>query len=286
MVQNLEQLVQRQDNPHQFAIVDEADSILIDEARTPLIISAPDTEPTQKYYEYAKMVESLAKDQDYKVDEKARAVTLTDLGVKRLEKKLGVSNLYEESFDTIHHIESALKAKTIFTRDKDYIVREGEVIIVDEHTGRLMYGRRYSDGLHQAIEAKEGVKIQQESRTLATISIQNYFRLYQKLSGMTGTAATEAEEFKEIYDLDVIAIPTNVDVVREDQPDVVYKTTAAKYTAIVDEVERIHATGRPILIGTRSIEHNQIISDFLRRRNIPHQVLNAKNQAKVAFIIG
>lgn len=285
MVQNLEQLVQRQDNPHQFAIVDEADSILIDEARTPLIISAPDTEPTQKYYEYAKMVESLAKDQDYKVDEKARAVTLTDLGVKRLEKKLGVSNLYEESFDTIHHIESALKAKTIFTRDKDYIVREGEVIIVDEHTGRLMYGRRYSDGLHQAIEAKEGVKIQQESRTLATVSIQNYFRLYQKLSGMTGTAVTEAEEFKEIYDLDVIAIPTNVDVVREDQPDVVYKTTAAKYTAIVDEVERIHATDRPILIGTRSIEHNQIISDFLRRRNIPHQVLNAKNHEKEAFII-
>ncbi len=285
MVQAIEQLVQRQDTPHHFTIVDEADSILIDEARTPLIISAPDTEPTSKYYEYSKMVESLTKDQDYKVDEKARAVTLTDLGVKRIEQKLGVGNLYEESFDIIHHIEAALKAKTIFTRDKDYIVREGEVVIVDEHTGRLMYGRRYSDGLHQAIEAKEGVKIQQESRTLATISIQNYFRLYKKLSGMTGTALTEAEEFKEIYELDVLAVPTNQDVVREDHSDIVYKTASAKYTAIAAEVERIHQEGRPILIGTRSIEHNQMMADFLRRRGVKHEVLNAKNNEKEAFII-
>ena len=285
MVRDLDRMVQRQDHPHFYTIVDEADSILIDEARTPLIISQPDAEPTSKYFEYAKMVTTLTKDQDYKVDEKSRAVSLTDLGVKRLEKKLGVTNLYEESFDTIHHIEAALKAKTIFTRDKDYIVREGEVIIVDEHTGRLMYGRRYSDGLHQAIEAKEGVKIQQESRTLATISIQNYFRLYQKLSGMTGTATTEAAEFKEIYNLEVLAIPTHRPVVREDRADIVYKTTSAKYTAIADEVERIHQEGRPVLIGTKSIEHNQIIANFLKRKKVPHQVLNAKNHEKEAFII-
>lgn len=285
MVRDLDRMVQRQEHPHFYTIVDEADSILIDEARTPLIISQPDAEPTGKYFEYAKMVTTLTKDQDYKVDEKARAVSLTDLGVKRLEKKLGVTNLYEESFDTIHHIEAALKAKTIFTRDKDYIVREGEVIIVDEHTGRLMYGRRYSDGLHQAIEAKESVKIQQESRTLATISIQNYFRLYEKLSGMTGTAVTEAAEFKEIYNLDVLAIPTHRPVVRDDRPDIVYKTAAAKYTAIADEVERVHQAGRPVLIGTKSIEHNQIISNFLKRKKVPHQVLNAKNHEKEAFII-
>jgi preprotein translocase subunit SecA len=285
MVQALGQMVQRTDHPHHFAIVDEADSILIDEARTPLIISAPDAEPTEKYFEYAKMVQTLVKDVDYKLDEKAKSVTLTDLGVKRIEQKLGVTNLYEESFDTIHHVESALKAKTLYHRDKEYIVREGQVIIVDEHTGRLMHGRRYSDGLHQAIEAQEGVKIQQESRTLATISIQNYFRLYTKVAGMTGTAITEAEEFKKIYNLEVLAIPTNRNVVRIDRPDMVYKTTAAKYSAIVREVETIHAEGRPILIGTRSIEHNQIISNFLKRKNIPHQVLNAKNNEKEAFII-
>lgn len=285
MVQDLSQMVQRSNNTHHFAIVDEADSILIDEARTPLIISAPDTDPTSKYYDYARMVQTLTKDTDYKVDEKARSVTLTDLGVKRLEQKLAVKNLYEESFDTIHHVESALKAQSIFTRDKDYIVRDKQVIIVDEHTGRLMYGRRYSEGLHQAIEAKENVPIQQESRTLATISIQNYFRLYHKLAGMTGTAVTEAEEFKKIYDADVVAIPTNVPVVRQDKADVVYKTTAAKYSAITKEVEQIHSTGQPILIGTRSIEHNQIVSEFLTRKKIAHQVLNAKNHEKEAFII-
>ncbi len=285
MVQSLEQMAQRPDNGHHFAIVDEADSILIDEARTPLIISAPDTEPTKQYYDYAKMVTSLGKDTDYTLDEKARSVTLTDLGVKRLEQKLGVSNLYEEKFDTIHHVESALKALTLFHRDKEYIVRENQVIIVDEHTGRLMYGRRYSDGLHQAIEAKENVPIQQESRTLATVSLQNYFRLYKKLSGMTGTAATEAEEFRKIYNVDVVAVPTNVPTVRQDKADIVYKTTAAKYSAITKEVERIHDLGQPILIGTRSISHNQIIADFLTRKKIPHQLLNAKNHEKEAFII-
>lgn len=285
MVQSIENLAQRKKNAHHFAIVDEADSILIDEARTPLIISAPDAEPTSKYYEFARLVTSLEKDADYTLDEKARTVTLTDLGVKRVEQKLGVKNLYEENFDTIHHIESALKAKTLYLRDKDYIVRENQVIIVDEHTGRLMYGRRYSDGLHQSIEAKEGVPIQQESRTLATISIQNYFRLYKKLSGMTGTAATEAEEFQKIYDTSILVVPTNVPARREDRPDIVYKTTSVKYSAIAAEVEQIHANGQPILIGTRSIEHNEVISRFLKRKDIPHQVLNAKNHEREAFII-
>ncbi len=285
MVQNLEQMVQRQDTPHYFAIVDEADSILIDEARTPLIISAPDSEPTNKYYDYAKMVRTLVQDQDYKLDEKAKTATLTDLGVKRIEAKLGVKNLYEESFDVIHHVESALKASTLYRRDKEYIVKDNQVVIVDEHTGRLMFGRRYSDGLHQAIEAKEGVPIQQESRTLATVSLQNYFRMYEKLSGLTGTAITESEEFNQIYKVDVLAIPTNTTVVRQDLPDQVYKNTAVKYSAIVRTVEEIHATGRPVLIGTRSIEHNQIIANFLKRKNIPHQLLNAKNHEKEAFII-
>ncbi len=285
MVQNLSQMVQRQVNPHYFAIVDEADSILIDEARTPLIISAPDTEPTDKYYQFAKMVRSLTKEQDYKLDEKAKSATLTDLGIKRLEAKLGVSNLYEEDFDTIHHIEKALQAQSLYHKDKEYIIKDNQIIIVDEHTGRLMFGRRYSDGLHQAIEAKEGVAIQQESRTLATISLQNYFRMHHKLSGMTGTALTESEEFNQIYHTDVLAIPTNEPVVREDRADQIYKNTAAKYSAIVREVERIHQAGQPILIGTRSIEHNQIIANFLRRKKIPHQVLNAKNHEKEAFII-
>ncbi len=285
MVQTLERMSQRVNTAHHFAIVDEADSILIDEARTPLIISAPDAAPTRMYTEYTKMVTTLTREVDYVVDEKARSVNLTDLGVKRIEQKIGVKNLYEESFDTIHHIESALKAKALFERDKHYIVKEGEVVIVDEHTGRLMFGRRYSESLHQAIEAKEGVKIQQESKTLATISIQNYFRMYQKLSGMTGTAITEAEEFEKIYNLSVYAIPTNVPAIRQDKADVVYKNTAGKYSAIVHEVERIHESGQPIMIGTKSIEHNQIISNFLKRKKIEHQVLNAKNHEQEAFII-
>ena len=285
MVQSLEQMTQRSDHPHHYAIVDEADSILIDEARTPLIISAPDADSTDKYFKYSKMVHSLTRDVDYKLDEKARTATLTDLGVKRIEQKLSVKNLYEESFDTIHHVEAALKAKTLYNRDQAYIVRENQVIIVDEHTGRLMYGRRYSDGLHQAIEAKEGVPIQQESRTLATISIQNYFRMYNKLSGMTGTAVTEAEEFNKIYNVSVLVVPTNQPIVRDDKSDVVYKTQTAKYSAIIKEIERVHQKGQPILIGTRSIEHNQIIANFLKRKKIIHQVLNAKNHEKEAFII-
>ncbi|HSW90265.1 MAG TPA: preprotein translocase subunit SecA [Patescibacteria group bacterium] len=282
MAAKLPDVVQRD---HYFAIVDEADSILIDEARTPLIISATDTDPTQKYYEFAKLVTTLVKDSDYKVDEKLRTVALTDLGIKRVEKKLGYTNLYEESFEVIHHLEAALKALTLFKRDKEYIVRDGEVIIVDEHTGRLMFGRRYSDGLHQAIEAKENAKIQQESRTLATISLQNYFRLYEKLSGMSGTAITESEEFHQIYKIDVLPIPTHKKVIREDHSDLVYKTARAKYSAIVNEVEELHKQNRPILIGTRSIDHNQVISDLLSHKNIPHQVLNAKNNEKEAFII-
>ncbi len=285
MVQTQAQMVQRVDYPHFYTIVDEADSILIDEARTPLIISAPDAEPTRKYIQYSKMITSLTRGVDYIVDEKARTATLTDLGVKRVEQKIGVKNLYEESFDTIHHIESALKAKALFFRDKNYVVKDGKVIIVDEHTGRLMYGRRYSDGLHQAIEAKEGAQIQQESRTLATISIQNYFRLYKKLSGMTGTALTESEEFNKIYHINVLGIPTNVPVIRNDKSDIVYKTTSAKYSAIVKEVQRITATGQPIMIGTKSIESNHIISNFLKRKNVKHAILDAKNHEREAFII-
>ncbi len=285
MVKDLEKMVQRSDTPHFYAIVDEVDSILIDEARTPLIISAPDKTPTDKYYFFAKLVKTLIKGQDYEVDEKEKSATLTDLGVKRLERRLNVKNLYEEDYDTIHHIETALKALTLYQRDREYIVKDNKVIIVDEHTGRLMYGRRYSDGLHQAIEAKEGVPIKKESRTLATISIQNYFRMYSKLAGMSGTAATESQEFKEIYDCDVVVVPTNKPVIRKDYPDVIYKTQAAKYTAIVNEVEEIHKKGRPILIGTRSIEHNQIISKFLERKNIKANTLNAKNHEQEAFII-
>ncbi|MEX0895991.1 MAG: preprotein translocase subunit SecA [Patescibacteria group bacterium] len=285
MAQSLDRMVQRRVDAHYFTIVDEADSILIDEARTPLIISAPDTEPTNKYFENARLVQSLEKNADFAVDEKAKSATLTDLGVKRIEQKLGIKNLYEENFDTIHHVESALKAKVLYLRDKDYIVRDNQVIIVDEHTGRLMYGRRYSDGLHQSIEAKEGVPIQQESRTLATISLQNYFRLYTKLSGMTGTAKTEEEEFQKIYNIPVLEIPTNVPVIRDDKQDMVYKTTAVKYSAIAAAVEEIHKTGQPILIGTRSIDHNETIAEFLKRKNVPHQVLNAKNNEREAFII-
>jgi len=282
MAQDLEHTVQRE---HFYAIVDEADSILIDEARTPLIISAPDSEPTSKYYQFAKLIDGLEAKSDYVIDEKLKSATLTDLGIKRIERKLGISNLYEESFDTIHHVEQALRAKSLFRRDKEYIVRENQVIIVDEHTGRLMYGRRYSDGLHQSIEAKEGVQIQQESRTLATISLQNYFRLYAKLAGMSGTAATETEEFQKIYKIGVLPIPTHVPVQRKDLPDVIYKTTRAKIGAIVEEVGEVTKTGQPILIGTRSIEHNEIVSQYLSRKGITHNVLNAKNHEREAFII-
>lgn len=282
MAMRKEEKVQR---GHYFAIVDEVDSILIDEARTPLIISAPDAEPTDKYRQYAQIVTTLAKDTDYDVDEKLKTATLTDYGIRRLEQRLGIKNLYEESYETVHHLEQALKAATLFMKDRDYVVKDGEVIIVDEHTGRLMYGRRYSDGLHQSIEAKEGVNIQAESRTLATISLQNYFRMYEHLSGMTGTASTEGEEFKKIYNLDVAVIPTHRPIARVDSTDYIFKSARAKYSAIVKEVEEKHASGQPVLIGTKSIDHNQIIAKYLKRKNLPHNVLNAKNHAEEAKII-
>jgi preprotein translocase subunit SecA len=282
MVQDLSEMSQR---GHYFAIVDEVDSVLIDEARTPLIISAPDTDPTDKYYKFAQMVEKLNPDTDYTIDEKVRSATLTEHGILRVEKILGVENLYEKDWESIHHIENALRAKTLYLKDKDYVVKDNQVTIVDEFTGRLMFGRRWSDGLHQAVEAKEGVTIQQESKTLATISFQNYFRMYEFLSGMTGTAITEAEEFKKIYELDVVAIPTHRDMIRKDNPDSVYKSIRAKYGAVISEIDENRKKGRPILVGTTSIEKNEIISSFLKKKNIPHNVLNAKNHEKEAMII-
>lgn len=282
MVSSLPQMVQR---GHYFAIVDEVDSVLIDEARTPLIISAPDTEPTKKYYEFASLVQKLNPDTDFKVDEKSKSASLTETGITRVEKLLGVDNLYEKDFDSIHHIENALRARTLYLRDKDYVIKENQIIIVDEFTGRLMVGRRWSDGLHQAVEAKENVPIQQESRTLATISFQNYFRMYKHLSGMTGTASTEAEEFRKIYKLEVIAVPTHKEMVRKDKPDSIYKTLRGKYGAIVGEIEELHKVGQPVLVGTTSIEKNEIISEYLKRKKIPHNVLNAKNHEKEAEII-
>ncbi len=282
MAQDVNQLVQR---GYYFAIVDEVDSVLIDEARTPHIISAPEAEPTQKYYEYAKIVEKLNSETDYKIDEKLKTVHLTEHGLAKIEKLYGIANIYEKDFDTVYHLEAALKAKTLFHREKDYIVRDNEVILVDEFTGRLMVGRRLSEGLHQAIEAKENVPIQRESKTLATVSLQNYFRMYERLAGMTGTAVTEAEEFHKIYKLDVIVIPTNNPIARKDYADAVYKTTPAKITAVVEEIARVHATGQPILVGTTSIDKNEILSQLLTRKGIKHDVLNAKNHLKEAEII-
>ncbi len=282
MVHSLKECVQRS---HHFTIVDEVDSILIDEARTPLIISAPDTEPTDKYYKFASLIRELNQDTDYTIDEKLKIANLTEHGILKVEKKLGVKNLYEKNFDTIHHIENALRAKTLYKKDKDYVVKDNQVIIVDEFTGRLMYGRRWSEGLHQAVEAKEGVKIQQESRTLATVSFQNYFRMYEKLAGMTGTAATEAEEFRKIYNLDVIVVPTNKPVIRKDNSDMVYKTMRAKYAAVVEEISKMYKKGRPVLVGTTSIDKNEIVHEFLRRKKIPHNILNAKQHEREAMII-
>jgi len=282
MAQDLNEVVQR---GFYFAIVDEVDSVLIDEARTPHIISAPDEAPTEKYYEYAKLVGQLSPDSDYKVDEKLRTAHLTDHGIGKIEKMFGISDIYEKDFDTVYHLEAALKAHTLFHREKDYIVKDNEVILVDEFTGRLMVGRRLSEGLHQAIEAKEGVPIQRESKTLATVSLQNYFRMYEKLSGMTGTAATEAEEFHKIYKLDVVIIPTHRNMIRKDNPDAIYKTSRAKLTAIADEIEKANKIGQPVLVGTTSIEKNEIVSEILRRRGIKHEILNAKNHEKEAEII-
>ena len=282
MVSDTSQLVQR---GFHFAVVDEVDSVLIDEARTPHIISAPDMEPTKKYYDYAKIVEGLEHEKDYAVDEKLHTAHLTDQGILLVEKMLGVDNLYEKDFATVHHIEAALKARTLFHIDKEYVVKDNQVIIVDEFTGRMLPGRRFSEGLHQAIEAKEGVSIQQESKTLATVSLQNYFRMYEKLAGMTGTAATEAEEFHKIYKLDVVVIPTNRTMIREDKADMVYKTSRAKFNAVADEIAVLSEKGQPVLVGTTSIDKNELLSELLYKRGIAHEILNAKNHVKEAAII-
>jgi len=283
MVPSLDYMVQRELN---FAIVDEVDSILIDEARTPLIISAPAEESTEKYYQFTQLVKNLKETDDYNVDEKMRAATLTETGIAKMEKWLGLDNIYVAGgIETVHHIEQALRAESLFKRDKDYVVKEGEVIIVDEFTGRLMFGRRYSEGLHQAIEAKEGVKIQQESQTMATITFQNYFRMFKKLAGMTGTAATEAEEFHKIYNLEVVVIPTNKLMIRNDLSDSVYKNENGKFQAIVREIKLRHETGQPILVGTISIEKNELLHELLEREGIKHNILNAKNHEKEAEFI-
>ncbi len=282
MVQEEDKTVQRE---HYYAVIDEVDSVLIDEARTPHIISMPDETPSQKYYEYAKIVEKISPDTDYKMDEKLRTVHLTEQGISKVEKLYGVKDIYEKDFDTVYHIEAALKAQTLFHNNKDYIVREGQVILVDEFTGRLLEGRRLSEGLHQALEAKEGVTIQQESKTLATVSLQNYFRLYKKLGGMTGTAVTEAEEFQKIYKLDVVVIPTHRPTERIDKSDLIFKTAPAKVNAVVKEIEEAHKTGQPVLVGTTSIDKNEAISEALKKKKIPHQVLNAKNHVREALII-
>jgi preprotein translocase subunit SecA len=270
-----------------YAIVDEVDSILIDEARTPLIISQANAKSTDRYYAFAKIAKSLRSDEDYTLDEKQRAVSLTDDGIAKIEKALGVDNVYEAGrIEDVHHIESALKAEAIFQKDKDYVVTpDGEVVIVDEFTGRLLPGRRYSEGLHQAIEAKENVKIQQESQTLATISFQNLFRLYDKLAGMTGTAATEAEEFGKIYKLEVTTIPTHRDMVRRDMPDRIYKTLKGKFEAVAEDVRERHEVGQPVLLGTVSIEKNELLSRMLTKAGVPHRVLNAKNNEAEADIV-
>jgi len=289
MVWDLSQCVQR---PLNYAIVDEVDNILIDEARTPLIISGAAEEATKRYYTFAQLVSRLSKDADYTIDERTRTTNLTEIGMTKMEKMLKregllkVPDLYDPSnYFLTQYLESALKARVLFKRDKDYVVKDEQVIIVDEFTGRLMFGRRYSEGLHQAIEAKERVKIQRESVTMATITFQNYFRMYQKLAGMTGTAATEAEEFHKIYQLEVVTIPTNKPLIRTEYPDQIYKDEKAKFAAVATEIKQSHDQKRPVLIGTTSIEKSEYLSDLLRRNGVPHQVLNAKHHEKEAAII-
>ncbi|HEX7963449.1 MAG TPA: preprotein translocase subunit SecA [Candidatus Saccharimonadales bacterium] len=284
MVREVEQLRQR--DLH-YAIVDEADSILIDEARTPLIISAPSVTSGNAYAQFSKVARQLEDEKHYEVDEKRKTVILTDDGVEKVEKILGITNLYAtENIRTIYHLEQSLRAQALFKRDKDYVVtKDGEIVIVDEFTGRLLKGRRYNEGLHQAIEAKEGVEVQQESMTLATISFQNYFRLYEKLAGMTGTALTESEEFHQIYKLDVVEIPSNRKLARIDRPDRIYKNEKGKLKAIVNEVKMLHTKGQPVLIGTVSIEKNELLGNLLAKAGIAHEVLNAKNNEKEAAII-
>lgn len=282
MVISADQMVQR---PLNYCIVDEVDSILIDEARTPLIISGPGEKSTDLYYTLAGIVKTFTKD-DYTMDEKQKTIAPTDSGVAKVEKMLGISNMFDnDHLDLNHLVIQALRARFMMHRDKDYVVKNGEIVIVDEFTGRLMFGRRYSDGLHQSIEAKENVKVQGESKTLATITFQNYFRMYDKLAGMTGTAKTEEDEFNKIYKLDVYVIPTNKPAIRKDLPDVIYKTKNAKYRAVVREVKKRHATGQPILVGTTSINQSEILSQLLDKENIVHNVLNAKYHEKEAEII-
>ena len=279
----LEDYVQRD---FHYAIVDEVDSILIDEARTPLIISGPSDESTDKYYRINQIIPGLRRERDYTIDEKARAVVLTEEGVARVEKALKVQNLYDpRNIELLHHVNQALKAHTLFKRDVDYVVKSGEVLIVDEFTGRLMPGRRYSEGLHQALEAKEGVKIERENQTLASVTFQNYFRMYEKLAGMTGTADTEAAEFQEIYGLEVMVIPTNMPMIRTDHPDVIYRTEREKFEAVIQEIKDLHGQGRPVLVGTISIEKSEKLSGLLSRQGVKHHVLNAKHHEREAEII-
>lgn len=283
MVMRPEHMVQRELN---FALVDEVDSILVDEARTPLIISGSAEKPKELYVSVSKIIPRLRAEDDYTVDEKQKNVVLTEDGVDKVEKLLGIDNLADEkNLEISHHINQALRAHVIMKKDKDYVVKDGQVIIVDEFTGRLMFGRRYSDGLHQAIEAKEGVAIEKESQTLATITFQNYFRMYNKLAGMTGTAKTEEDEFRGIYGMDVVEIPTNKPVIREDKPDIVYRTQMGKYKAVAAKVAELNIKGQPVLVGTVSIEISELLSDILRRSGIAHQVLNAKYHEKEAEII-
>jgi preprotein translocase subunit SecA len=282
MAVDLSQCVQRGLN---FAIVDEVDSILIDEARTPLIISGQAQESTEKYYQYAKLIPRLATE-DYTVDEKTKSAALTEEGIAKIERWTGIKNVYElEHVDEAHQINQALKAFTLYKRDRDYLVKDGEVIIVDEFTGRQQPGRRWADGLHQAVEAKEGVKVQQETQTLATITYQNYFRLYTKLAGMTGTAVTEAEEFDKIYKLQVVVIPTHKPMIREDHPDLIYKTEDAKFNAVAAEIQEVASAGRPVLVGTVSVEKSERLARLLEKRGVRHEVLNAKQHEREALIV-
>src|SRR3989440_9846851 len=280
-------LVQR---GHNFAIVDEVDSILIDEARTPLIISGPAEQSARWYSEFARVVDKMQRGKegegDYEVDESKRTVAISERGVTKVEDRLGIENLYESvNTPLVGYLNNAIKAKELYKRDKDYIVSDGEVLIVDEFTGRILNGRRYNEGMHQAIEAKEGVEIKQENQTLATITLQNYFRLYEKLGGMTGTAATEAAEFDQVYKLGVVPIPTNRDMIRLDQADIVYKTEDAKWTSVVDDIVERHEKGQPVLVGTTSVEKSEHLSGLLLRRGVPHEVLNAKFHEKEAQIV-
>lgn len=283
MVLYKENLVQR---PLHYAIVDEVDSILVDEARTPLNISGAVDQDTSQYFRYARLVPRLRNEEDYSVDEKAKNVTLTEEGVAKVEKALNIENLFDhENMEISHHVNQALRANVLMKRDRDYVVKDGQVLIVDEFTGRLMVGRRYSNGLHQAIEAKENVKIERESQTLASITLQNYFRMYSKLAGMTGTAKTEEDEFRKIYGMDVVVIPTNKPLIRQDLSDAVYRSEAGKFTAVVDEISRRHSTGQPVLVGTISIEKSELISSMLKRKGVPHDVLNAKHHEREAEIV-